>query len=297
MKLRPRPVLALLLLPLLAALGGGLLLQAPALAAPRVLPADAFGAAALAATAAETVIEVKTGEWYYTPKELTVAAGAAVSLTLVHEGSAMIPHDIYFELEGGRVAATAKIRGGEKDLLGFTAPLAPGEYVFYCSVGNHRSRGMEGKLIVTASSVLTVKTGEWYYDPKEITVAPATAVSLTLVHEGSASIPHDIVFELGGELKAASARIRGGETDKLGFTAPLAPGEYVFYCSVGNHRSRGMEGKLIVTGPGGATPEPGLTPTAPPPTTVPPEPTASQPAPTATPHRSIYFPAAFRNHP
>lgn len=302
MKLRPRPVQALLLLPLLAGLGAVLLLRAPAQAAPRVLAADAFGPVVTAASAAETVIEVKTGEWYYTPKELTVAAGAALSLTLVHEGSAQIPHDIVFDLEGGQKAASKRIRGGEKDVMGFSAPLAPGEYVFYCSVGNHRARGMEGKLIVTSQAVFTVKTGEWYYDPKELKVAPSAAVSLTLVHEGSAQIPHDIYFVLEDGRVAATAKIRGGEMDRLAFVAPAVAGEYVFYCSVGNHRSRGMEGKLIVTGGGGATPEPGQTPTAAPsdPPTRQPEPTATGtgPQPTGTPpRRSIFFPAAFRNHP
>ena len=99
--------------------------------------------------------------------------------------------------------------------------------------------------------MLTVKTGEWFYDPKEIAVAASAVVSLTLEHVGSTSIPHDIVFELADGTKAASKRIRGGEKDVLGFTAPAAAGSYVFFCSVGNHRSRGMEGTLIITGDGG----------------------------------------------
>ena len=113
----------------------GLLLNRPGLAAPRVLEASAF--------------EVKTGEWYYDPKELTVETSTIVTITLQHMGSTSIPHDIKFELDNGRTEASQKIRGGETNVLGFSAPAEPGEYVFYCSVGNHRSRGMEGKLIVT----------------------------------------------------------------------------------------------------------------------------------------------------
>ncbi len=104
--------------------------------------------------------------------------------------------------------------------------------------------------------LVTVQAGEWFYDPKDITVASASAVSLTLQHVGSAMIPHDIVFELADGRKAASTRIVGGETDVLGFTAPAQVGEYVFYCSVGTHRARGMEGRLIVTGDGSAVPSP-----------------------------------------
>ena len=106
---------------------------------------------------------------------------------------------------------------------------------------------------------VTVKTGEWFYEPKGITVTSSTAVSLTLEHVGSTSIPHDIVFELADGQKVASIQIRGGQTDALGFIAPVQAGEYVFYCSVGNHRSRGMEGKLTVASSGSAEPSPMMT--------------------------------------
>ncbi len=273
---------------LLATVALGITLSSrPGKAAPRLLSASDFRGLE------DSAIQVKTGEWYYEPKEIGVEASTMVSLTLQHVGSTTIPHDIVFELDGGRKAASNKIRGGESDVLAFVAPAQPGEYVFYCSVGNHRSRGMEGKLIVTAASkVLLVKTGEWYYEPKEIGVESSTVVSLTLQHEGSATIPHDIVFELDGGRKAASNKIRGGETDALGFVAPAEPGEYVFYCSVGNHRSRGMEGKLVVTGPGGVVPTPAATST-----TMGPEPTATPLPPTEPPGTdrwSINLPMLFK---
>lgn len=141
-------------------------------------------------------------------------------------------------------------------------------------------------------SAIQVKTGEWYYEPKEIGVEASTMVSLTLQHVGSTTIPHDIVFELDGGRKAASNKIRGGETDALGFVAPAEPGEYVFYCSVGNHRSRGMEGKLVVTGPGGVVPTPAATST-----TMGPEPTATPLPPTEPPGTdrwSINLPMLFK---
>lgn len=143
--------------------------------------------------------------------------------------------------------------------------------------------------------VLTVKTGEWFYEPKEISVASSSAVSLTLEHVGSVTIPHDIVFELADGQKAASKRIMGGQTDVLGFTAPAQAGEYVFYCSVGNHRARGMEGKLIVAASGSAEPSPMMTDVG----TPTPEATAtSVPLPTAssTPKpRPAFMPLVFRD--
>lgn len=80
-----------------------------------------------------------------------------------------------------------------------------------------------------APVVMTIKTGEWFYEPKEVSVASSSALSLTLEHVGSASIPHDIVFELADGQKVASKRITGGQQDALAFTAPAQAGEYVFY--------------------------------------------------------------------
>ena len=146
---------------------------------------------------------------------------------------------------------------------------------------------------------LSVKTGEWFYEPKEFNVAASSTVSLTLEHVGSPTIPHDIVFELAGAQKVSSRRILGGETDVFGFEAPTEPGEYIFYCSVGNHRARGMEGKLVVTGPGSVDPSPMMTDVGTGTPTV--ETTATEnlpsavtPTVTATP-RPAYMPMVFRD--
>ncbi|MBK8540997.1 MAG: hypothetical protein IPL60_13500 [Ardenticatenia bacterium] len=133
------------------------------------------------------------------------------------------------------------------------------------------------------------------HEPKEISVNSSSPVSLTLEHVGSVTIPHDIVFELADGKKSASKRIMGGQTDVLGFTAPAQAGEYVFYCSVGNHRSRGMEGKLIVAESGSAGPSPMMTDVG----TLTPEATATRAAAhglQATPMpRPAFMPLVFRD--
>lgn len=53
---------------------------------------------------------------------------------------------------------------------------------------------------------------------------------------------HDFVVD---EFDAKTDRVSTGETTSVTFVAETA-GEYAFYCSVGNHRERGMEGTLIV---------------------------------------------------
>ena len=65
-----------------------------------------------------------------------------------------------------------------------------------------------------------------------------------LTNAGSAS--HDLVIERDGEDVAATDIISPGSSDSV--TVTLEPGEYTFYCSVGNHRSMGMEVPVTVTG-------------------------------------------------
>ena len=56
-------------------------------------------------------------------------------------------------------------------------------------------------------------------------------------------------------IKSASWRLAKGQTfvaligpgDSTTLTVDLEPGQYVFYCSVGNHRGMGMEVTVTVT--------------------------------------------------
>jgi len=68
----------------------------------------------------------------------TLAAGD-YEITVVNDGGAS--HDLVVERDGNDVAGTDGIAPGESTTL--TVSLEPGEYVFYCSIGNHRAMGME----------------------------------------------------------------------------------------------------------------------------------------------------------
>ncbi|MDP5183533.1 plastocyanin/azurin family copper-binding protein [Blastococcus sp. BMG 814] len=70
----------------------------------------------------------------------------------------------------------------------------------------------------------------------------AGELTIELVNEGEAS--HNIVVEQDGEDIASTDVINSGETATL--TVDLEPGEYVFYCSVANHRALGMEVQVTV---------------------------------------------------
>ncbi|MHB8604482.1 MAG: plastocyanin/azurin family copper-binding protein [Thermoplasmatota archaeon] len=84
---------------------------------------------------------------------LTVEHGANVTLKFSNNdpsdpagaGLNPIQHGVKFD---GFTAATKVISAGASDTITFTAP-APGTYKYYCPVGDHRARGMEGTLTVT----------------------------------------------------------------------------------------------------------------------------------------------------
>jgi plastocyanin len=80
---------------------------------------------------------------------------------------------------------------------------------------------------------------------KKFDQATATAKSgtVTVKFDNPSSIPHAVEIEGNGVEKAGDV-VTGGDTS---FSVDLKPGEYTYYCPVGDHRSAGMEGKLTVS--------------------------------------------------
>ncbi|MGB1586496.1 MAG: cupredoxin domain-containing protein [Thermoplasmatota archaeon] len=82
----------------------------------------------------------------YDPVRIEVPAGAEVTIRFTNsDQNPVMSHD--WVLEGVDGAGTEVIGVGETAEVTFIAP-APGEYAFYCSVGDHRSNGMEGVFVV-----------------------------------------------------------------------------------------------------------------------------------------------------
>jgi plastocyanin len=71
----------------------------------------------------------------------------------------------------------------------------------------------------------------------------AGTYEIEVVNDGGAT--HDLVVERDGEDVDGTGPINPGESATL--TVPLEPGEYVFYCSIANHRAMGMEITVTVT--------------------------------------------------
>jgi plastocyanin len=104
-----------------------------------------------AQAAAPVVLDVSTSGAYpvnpgFSPAALEAPVGANVTVKLRNaETAPIVNHDWVLEgVDGAAVKAVAPGQGGE---VSFTAP-APGEYKYFCSIGDHRQRGMEGTLTV-----------------------------------------------------------------------------------------------------------------------------------------------------
>ena len=87
---------------------------------------------------------------------------------------------------------------------------------------------------------VAVSAFEFGYDLE--TPTEAGTYTFDLVNDGT--MQHDLVIE-GGDASGSTAIIGAGEADS--FTVTLEPGEYTLYCSVGSHRSQGMEVTFTVS--------------------------------------------------
>ncbi len=93
----------------------------------------------------------------------------------------------------------------------------------------------------TESSVKTfnLEGKNFRFTPNEIKVKKGDRVKVVLK---ITDMQHDFVVD---ELNVRTKVGKTGETVEVEFTAD-EPGEFEFYCSVGNHRAQGMVGTLIV---------------------------------------------------
>ena len=85
----------------------------------------------------------------------------------------------------------------------------------------------------------TLVASNYQYNVSEIRVQQGDRVRIVLENAGGT---HDWVVD---EFSAQTDRIQAGGQATVEFVADQA-GTFAFYCSVGNHRAQGMEGRLIV---------------------------------------------------
>lgn len=80
------------------------------------------------------------------------------------------------------------------------------------------------------------------FEPAELS-ADAGTVTITMENPDGDKMPHAIAIE-GNGVDESGEIVDAGGTSTV--TADLQPGEYTFYCPVGQHRQNGMEGTLTV---------------------------------------------------
>lgn len=82
-----------------------------------------------------------------TPARFEVPSGTMLTVTFTNsDNNPFVGHDVKFS---GVDEQTPQISNGESTELVFLVDLAPGEYPFWCTIGNHREQGMEGVMVVT----------------------------------------------------------------------------------------------------------------------------------------------------
>lgn len=110
--------------------------------------------------------------------------------------------------------------------------------------GNTTGDGPEVSLAIAATGVYPIDFG---YDQATLEAPAGATVTLSFSNEDTNPVTnHDWYLEALG---AQTAVVAPGESDTITFTVDLEPGEYPFWCTIGNHRDQGMEGTFVVTEP------------------------------------------------
>ena len=87
---------------------------------------------------------------------------------------------------------------------------------------------------------ITVAGDEYEYSPEELMLTKGEKIKLTFTNRGK--LPHNLMID---ELGVSTDTIPGGKSTTVEFTVSQT-GSFTAYCSVGNHRSLGMEEKVVV---------------------------------------------------
>jgi plastocyanin len=98
-----------------------------------------------------------------------------------------------------------------------------------------------------AAQTLTIKAGDWYFEPNNLTVKAGSPVTVTFQSTGP-MFPHTFnIKNLNGEGELfSSERFENGTTGTFTFTVSQ-PGSYQILCLIRGHADRGQTGTLTVT--------------------------------------------------
>jgi plastocyanin len=125
-----------------------------------------------------------------------------------------------------------------------TTPASPGGQPQASGGGNQQQAQPTGETLAVSSP----SDGGLIYQPDGLTATPG---NITITYDNPSPVPHSIAVATanGNVLGEVQPFTDGKQSVELN---NLAPGKYIFYCTVPGHREAGMEGNLTVTG--GPTP-------------------------------------------
>ncbi|HEX2075055.1 MAG TPA: plastocyanin/azurin family copper-binding protein [Geodermatophilus sp.] len=110
---------------------------------PDATTSESTSAAPTAEAGESETVTATEGEMFIRLSEDSYSAGS-YTFQVVNEGR--MPHDLKVERDGAVVAGTEVIQPGGTATL--TVDLEAGEYILFCSVGQHRANGMEVPITV-----------------------------------------------------------------------------------------------------------------------------------------------------
>lgn len=87
------------------------------------------------------------------------------------------------------------------------------------------------------TQVIQMRSGNFFFEPTLITAAPGSVVQVQIAE--NRGLHTFVIDELG-------LRQQITEGSGFQFVVPQEPGDYMFYCDIGEHRALGMEGVLRV---------------------------------------------------
>jgi uncharacterized cupredoxin-like copper-binding protein len=128
--------------------------------------------------------------------------------------------------------------------------------------GDGATTSADTESTAAASGALTIKMGDFFFDPKDATSAAGT-VEITAPNEGS--VEHELVL-FRSDADPAKLPLAGGEVDEAALEAEggvnvgeieevaagesksgsfeLTPGKYVMFCNLPAHYEQGMYGSV-----------------------------------------------------
>jgi plastocyanin len=115
------------------------------------------------------------------------------------------------------------------------------------ATGSTGATGPSGTSQGAATESLDVSSppdGGLIFEPNGLTAQPG---SITVTYDNPSPVPHSIAVATanGNVLGETQPYTNGAESVQL---SDVAPGKYIFYCTVPGHREAGMEGDLTVGG-------------------------------------------------